>query len=73
MLDPPKHEECGLSSESRLCIMDNIKQLFTENIGYEIMYSIGLTRNGLKLWVLETSEPLKRRKISLLVQQLPTY
>lgn len=49
MLDPPKHEACGLSPESRLYILDNIKQLFTENIGFEIMYSIGLATSGQKL------------------------
>ena len=49
MLDPPKHEACGLSPESLLYIVDNIKLLFKENIGFESMYSIGLATSRLKL------------------------
>jgi hypothetical protein len=30
MIDPPKHEACGLSPESRLYIVYNIKLLFKE-------------------------------------------
>jgi hypothetical protein len=53
---PSKHEAGGQSPESRLSIMDNIKEFFKENIWCESTYSIELAKDT---GVFETSDCLE--------------
>ena len=49
MLDPPKHEACGLSPEYDFILWIILNCFFKENIGCESMYLIGLATSRLKL------------------------